>query len=151
MGDENVSALYERAVDLYVHEDQLNWTKLNNLFYVTGGLLAVLGFTLDVSDGLVPLDESEAAVLRIVSVFGMLVSIVFAVALHFGVKYLLARKAAVIRLEHRLAGIAECRVVMPQDPDDSGMQVSPTGHLLRYTPIAVTCIWVGLLVASFAA
>jgi hypothetical protein len=28
------------AIDLYKHEDLLNWSKLNNLFYVTVGLVA---------------------------------------------------------------------------------------------------------------
>ena len=34
---------YEVAVDLYKHEDNLNWQKLNNLFYITAGLAAAIG------------------------------------------------------------------------------------------------------------
>ena len=37
---------YEVAVDLYKHEDNLNWQKLNNLFYITAGLAAAMAFSL---------------------------------------------------------------------------------------------------------
>jgi hypothetical protein len=34
---------YKIAVELYKHEDNLNWTKLNHLFYINTGLWAVMG------------------------------------------------------------------------------------------------------------
>ncbi len=151
MEDDMKVHLYDRAVDLYLHEDKLNWVKLNNLFYVSGGLLAILGFTLDLEGGLFPLTSSDAVLVLAVSAGGLLTCFVFGVALHYGVKYLGTRKEAVMRLERCLTDDRNCWVVTPRSGDGGGLRTSPTSMLLRLTPYLMAVGWSSLAVLALLA
>lgn len=80
---------YKIAVDLYKHEDNLNWTKLNNLFYINAGLWAVVGLIIqfgDVENDILPIDFRFFMI--IISLIGMIISIALSVALWYGVEYM---------------------------------------------------------------
>ncbi|NLE44606.1 MAG: hypothetical protein GX620_07775 [Chloroflexi bacterium] len=143
-----VGQIYERALDLYVHEDNLNWTKLHNLLYLNGGLLAIAGFTVDFTDGLMPLSPSDRTIILGIAALGILTSLVFAIALHFGAQYLLARKAAAARLEACLTEEEDHWVVRTRTSHKSALRVSPTLWLLRATPLVFCLAWIGLMVTA---
>lgn len=84
---------YKIAVELYNHEDNLNWTKLNHLFYVNAGLWAVMGLIVrfgTTENGSVLIDPR--LIIGMVSLTGMTVSAALGVALWFGVTYMHNRK-----------------------------------------------------------
>ncbi len=77
---------YKIAVDLYKHEDLLNWSKLNNLFYVSAGLLAIIGFLL--GEETTTIQIPVIRFILVVSIIGFFMSILFWVSLLSGVFYL---------------------------------------------------------------
>jgi GNAT superfamily N-acetyltransferase len=83
------------AIDLYKHEDLLNWQKLNNFFYVTVGLVALCGISLGIKDG-----ASKSLILLLTGILGTGSAVAFSITLVTGVFYLQYRKEAVKHLEH---------------------------------------------------
>ena len=137
---------YEIAVDLYKHEDELNWKKLYNLFYVTGALLFILGF---ISESIKTFpNDIDPSILFIISLAGVLISLSFAIAIWFGVTYLMARKAKVIEIEQKLqasGGILIVGDIGKSQPQEDILRKSPTTYILKFIPIAVTIGWFLLL------
>ncbi|MFI0777879.1 GNAT family N-acetyltransferase [Streptomyces sp. NPDC021212] len=140
---------YGTAVDLYKHEDNLNWQKLNNFFYITAGIAAAIAFCLGKEGAGGTLGTALAAILAIIG-FG--VSLGFAAMLRFGRQYLLARKEAVIELEEYMAWHGGERIVnrRTSDPGSAYLKVSPTGAIMVLLPVLVSFCWVAVLVTLIA-
>ncbi|WP_039938070.1 GNAT family N-acetyltransferase [Streptomyces himastatinicus] len=140
---------YEVAVDLYKHEDNLNWQKLNNLFYITAGLAAAMAFSLGKEGAGGTLGKALAGV---ISVIGFGVSMGFSLMLRYGRQYLLARKEAVIELEEYMAWLGGERIVnrRASDPRAGYLKVSPTGLIMVLLPVLVALCWLGALTALIA-
>ncbi|WP_343041823.1 GNAT family N-acetyltransferase [Streptomyces typhae] len=137
-------AQYQIAVDLYQHEDNLNWQKLNNFFYITAGLAAATAFFLSKDGAGGALGKGLA---MIVTVIGVGVSLGFSLMLRFGNQYLLARKETVIELEEYMAWHGGDRIVSRRTggPGSAYLMVSPTGKIMTLLPILVAVCWLAIL------
>jgi predicted GNAT superfamily acetyltransferase len=138
-------AQYAISVDLYKHEDNTNWQKLNNFFYITAGLAAATGFSLD-SEG--SGGELRKGLAIIISIIGLGASVAFSQMLRFGRNYLLARKAALIELEEHMAWHGGQRIVTwhSAEPGNTYLKVSPTGIIMVFLPVLVALCWLSVLV-----
>ena len=140
---------YKHAVDLYKHEDSLNWNKLNNYFYMTTALTAAFGLVVS-AGGDKPISDASRAMLVGFCVVGILTSAGFGAALAAGVHYLHARKAAVAALEDGLVRSGGTRLITISGPNlkKGWLKKSPTRHLLRLAPLIVGVFWVGGLIVA---
>jgi predicted GNAT superfamily acetyltransferase len=141
---------YGIAVDLYKHEDLVNWNKLNNFLYITAGLAATLAFTLS-EDGA----KSEAVargIAIVITMMGFTSALTFAVMLRFGRRYLQARKSAVVDLEEYMAWQGGHRIVGRQanEPGAAWLQSSPTGLVMVLLPVLVSLCWLAVLAVLIA-
>jgi hypothetical protein len=132
---------YACAIDLYMHEDELNWKKLNNLFYITSALLFILSF---ISVGNFPYDVNPM-LLGALSAFGAIISTSFGLTLRYGVAYLLARKEKVIQIEKIMESRGGISIV-GYDRDPRIFGVSPTTKILRAIPFIFSSSWAVLFV-----
>ena len=140
---------YTIAVDLYKHEDNLNWNKLYNLFYVTLALLLILSST-SKSIETFPNDISHS-MLGVISVVGILISLSFAIVIWSGVIYLSARKKKVVKIEQKLedlGGISIVGGVGASQHEQHILKVSPTTIILKFIPFAFAFGWFILLCYS---
>jgi len=140
---------YAIAIDLYKHEDNLNWKKLYNLLYVSGALLFTLGFVSG-SIGTFP-NDINPSILGIISLVGALISLSFTITIWYGVKYLLCRKEKVKEIEQELKVFGGISIVGCDDDSQHKQDifdVSPTTIILRVIPILFTLGWFLLLCYS---
>ncbi len=134
---------YYIAVDLYRHEDILNWNKLNNFLYVSGGLMAVFAFFLKNKAEII---THVINPLIFISLLGIVVSIGFFVAIFFGVKYMQARKAKVVEIDRQLMRIGGVPIVLSQSSrygvgKFNYQNYSPTMLVIMAFPLVVVCGW----------
>ena len=143
---------YEIAVELYRHEDHLNWLKINHLLYMNAALAAILSFFLERNpETIIGLGRYEAVFY--IGVIGLLVSFAFFITIWLGTFYLQARKAAVIELEdkiHDLCGPYFVPVVRSSkvDVDATSKQwlsKSLTVYMLRALPVGFFIFWMLVL------
>jgi predicted GNAT superfamily acetyltransferase len=128
------------AVDLYKHEDFLNWQKLNNFFYISAGLLALFGLSLGLDA------QHRSTILISVGVVGILISLAFFVTLRAGVSYLQARKATVAFLERNLFDQHGSMIFYGRDVSmRKQLQRSPTTSILQIMPLIGAIGWLILL------
>lgn len=142
---------YAIAVDLYKHEDNLNWNKLYNLFYITGALLLILSF-ISKSIETFP-NDIDPLMLEVISAVGVLISLSFAIVIRSGISYLFARKEKVVEIEHELEDLGGISIVGGVDVDVSQreqhiLKVSPTTIILKIIPFAFAFGWFILLCYS---
>ncbi|WP_158675515.1 GNAT family N-acetyltransferase [Nocardia stercoris] len=137
---------YGYAVDLYKHEDTLNWSKLNNFFYISVALFTAYGVLQNTSGSRPHLH----AFLLGISGLGLLTSIGFTLTLIAGTHYLGARKHVVGALEDRLVEAGGIRVVTasPVGTDQAWLKRSPTRFVLRGIPILVGFAWLAVGIAG---
>lgn len=133
---------YDRAVDLYMHEDSLNWSKLNHFFYSTGGLLAVLSIWSTQIIGI-----QFALYLAIVSIVGIALSLLFYVALDSGVSYMQERKNSVVALEKELIKMSGVNVVTA-NPTKVKLKRAPTTKVMKAIPLFSLGIWILIFLSS---
>ncbi|MEB3966076.1 GNAT family N-acetyltransferase [Streptomyces kunmingensis] len=144
-----LQAQYGVAIDLYKHEDVLNWNKLNNFFYITAGLAAALGFTLgqraDPSSSTAGIADTLAIV---ISVIGLGSAVAFTQMLRFGRRYLGARKNAAMELEEHLSWHGGQRIVGREASmqGNGWLKQSPTGLIMMLLPALVSLCWGTMLV-----
>ncbi|WP_030683797.1 GNAT family N-acetyltransferase [Streptomyces cellulosae] len=149
---ELLQAQYMVAVDLYKHEDNTNWQKLNNFFYITAGLAAALGFTLGVEKDESAMQDLARSLALIICVIGFGCAIAFSQMLRFGRRYLSARKDAASALEEVLAWHGGQRIVA-RNADRTGnewLKQSPTGLIMVLLPVLVAVCWVAMAVVLIA-
>jgi predicted GNAT superfamily acetyltransferase len=142
-------AQYEVAVDLYKHEDDTNWNKLNNFFYITAALAAAAGFAFNDSGD----NHSFSNHLALgVAVVGFVSSLSFAEMLLWGRRYLLDRKNSVVKMERYLVWHGGQRVVgrEPSSERRDGLQQSPTGLIMIGLPLFIGMCWIALIVVVAA-
>lgn len=132
---------YDRAVDLYMHEDSLNWSKLNHFFYSTGGLLLVLSF-LTTQIGM-----QFSLYLAIVSIVGIALSLLFYIALNSGISYMQERKKSVVALEKILISMSGMNVVTA-NPTKMKLKRAPTTKAMKMIPLCSLGIWMLIFIAS---
>jgi GNAT superfamily N-acetyltransferase len=143
-------AQYTAAIRLYLHEDQNNWTKINNFFYVTAGLLAVVGLTLpELRMGASVATGGVIATLYTLFALGAITSSIFLVALRSGVTYLNARKDATIEIETRLMSVGASPVVHPRAVVDRPtlLRRSSVQRVIPWIPLFVGAAWISAAIA----
>jgi predicted GNAT superfamily acetyltransferase len=132
------------ALDLYKHEDILNWQKLNNFFYISAGLLALCGFSLNQDT------QHRRIILVSASIVGIIISLAFFIMLRAGISYLQSRKTAVAFLERNLLGQRGCTIFYGRDISmKKQLQRSPTTIVLQQIPLIGAIGWLILLLFGF--
>jgi hypothetical protein len=134
---------YQIAMDLYKHEDLLNWNKLNNFFYVTAGLLAILGFFLKGEMGK-PKEFEFYFMFAIVGFVGCVMSAAFWGVLYSGVRYMHNRKDTVMEIEQILmkhgAKDLVSNVNLPAE-ERKLFKRALTAKILRKLPLFMMLVW----------
>jgi len=153
---------YTQACELYRHEDTLNWSKFNNMIYVTAGLWAIAGFAFEYQGQADPANDLPNLVFNLTCVVGLIVAVAFTIALWSGVTYLHHRKNRVSEIETQLCKLGGCLVVesanhlkpagrtdgkpvrgwSPVEFMRSILKVSPTTWVLRLSPILLGVLWI---------
>lgn len=133
---------YNVAVDLYKHEDELNWSKMNHLFYVTGGLGALISII--VTSPILPM--ARFLLIVIISVFGIVASLLFKITISIGVDYMLKRKSTVFDLEKIIIKLNGTRVVY--SAIDKYVK-SPSSYIMKTLPMVVTLMWCLVFIACW--
>ena len=137
------------ATDLYKHEDNLNWTKLNNLFYINAGLWAILGFIIEfggVNSSSFPINLNF--IMTMVSIIGIIVSIALGIALWCGVRYMQHRKETVTFIEEKLIPYGGQNIVSSSQEileRKRFFQQSPTTLVLKSVPVLFIIVWIIVL------
>ncbi len=137
---------YERAVDLYIHEDNLNWSKLNNFFYITGGIFAIAALWPKVDSYL-----TFSVFIMVLSFLGMVSSFLFRIALGSGIDYMHARKQAVVDIEnvlHQLKGIRVVSRYYDEEFKNKRLKKSPTTKVMKNIPVILFALWALIFFAS---
>jgi len=136
---------YERAIDLYIHEDNLNWSKLNHFFYITGGLFVIASLWPDINS------MSFCGFLLVISLLGMLSSWLFSIALSSGIDYLQTRKQAVVDVERILIKNKGVRIVSTHYNEgikNKQLRKSPTTKVMKNIPLIMLIVWFMVFLAT---
>jgi L-amino acid N-acyltransferase YncA len=149
----NLIEQYSVAVNLYLHEDRTNWVKMNNFFYVTAGLLAVVGIILpEFMSGVVAAPASAKFALGSLLSLGLVSSALFFIALRSGIFYLNARKEAARKLENRIIALGGSTILGPRAMPSAPriLRRSPTTKVMVLLPLIVGLVWLsaGVLISS---
>ncbi len=143
--DEVLSAQYGAALELYMHEDNLNWNKLQNYLYITVAIAAALGFLLIQGEGrsdIPPILPITALAFTLCGI-GFLTSFAFAVALASGTIYLQVRKESLCELEDIYINRSGIRIVSAFMRRKL-LRRSPTTWTLRLTPVIGIAGWLAV-------
>ena|GEM_PF-329063 len=132
---------YKEALGLYCHEDTLRWEKLSYLFYVTTGLFAVLAFPLGSSEDPERKDELAVAV----SLFGVLISIIFGASIRFGTDCMRRRLVSARRLEHHLLQAGGSAFLYDDQFNIDRRTGSFFSSLIGLSPVSTTTRVLGIL------
>lgn len=130
---------YKTAVDLYKHEDTLNWHKLNNLFYVSAGLWAVIGFLFLGKEFPEFLISSKVTLIIIVCIIGLIKCTAFGIAIWSGVSYMYRRKCSMAAIEKLLMKHGGTQIIISPK---NAVHRSKTILMLRIVPILLALIYV---------
>lgn len=137
------------AIDLYTHEDKLNWSKVRHLLYITAGLSALLSFILK---NRVDFVEAIGNPVCLVSLFGIMISLGFFVAILFGVIYMWNRKMEVFNIESLLMKYGGVSILGFKDSSYSNRYsyktLSPTMVVLVAFPLGITIFWIFVLASA---
>jgi ribosomal protein S18 acetylase RimI-like enzyme len=137
------------AMDLYKHEDNLNWNKLNNFLYVTTACVALLALALGKSAG------ERLSLCVATCVLGMISSASFGITLWAGVTYLHTRKDAARDIESLM--LAHGCFPLLAAKSETGtrryriLSRSPTANVLRLIPLFVGLGWTACLTVALLA
>lgn len=129
---------FEKACDLYVHEEDLNWRKVSTMFYVNVGLVALMSVIIQ-TDGFWSLPVLGSMV--IVSALGGLLTWAFAASLTSGVGQVRRRKHSIMRIDQALQPKTGQLAVIDKT-------FAPTLTLLEWTPRVLIGLWTVLVVVS---
>ena len=141
---------YQIAIELYKHEDELNWKKLNHFFYITAALLGLIGLVGkgEFSESISWISPYKFTV--VVCFAGVLMSIGFSVALIYGVKYMHNRRDKAKVIEKKLLDIGGGHVLLEKDQKEQHyLKKSPTNIVLIFLPVLFTLIWgIGIVLVN---
>ncbi len=141
---------YRVAVDLYKHEDLLNWNKLQHLLYVSAGLFVAETYLLELRGGAGNgLDTSLRMLLTLVALLGLGSAWIFGNALRSGVAYLHRRKDTAACIERNmLAEEAYCVLLVQNDHGPGARGASHrslTTKMLLRVPSAIGIAWIAVI------
>ena len=131
LGDfEQLKEQYAIVQGLYVHEDNLNWTKLATFFSVTAIFIASFGFT---NWGTKLFDTVHVWLLHstLVNVAICVMSRVFAVSLRSGVHYMNVRRRSFLEIDKQISCLTGNRIITPAPS-------APTTLSLLQLPVTIS-------------
>ncbi|OGG00853.1 MAG: hypothetical protein A3F83_01355 [Candidatus Glassbacteria bacterium RIFCSPLOWO2_12_FULL_58_11] len=120
---------YEKAIQLYQHEDSLNWQKINHTLIVNGCILAALQFV-----------DQTTLIFRILAATASVAAVILLITIRNGYRYVELHKAAIDRVEQELAKCGGLPTFIASD--------KKLGHRLR-TSTAIS-IFLALLSLAWA-
>ncbi len=135
MNETNKIELYKAALELYKHEDKLNWNKVSMLLSANSLLFIGLGLV----------KESYNELKIILSSAGAIISFCFFVTIFFGVKYLQHRKEKVEVIEKEIYSDDNIRIFQN---NKKFLKVSPTTLVLISLPMIFLIFWILVLYLS---
>jgi len=150
-GTDEVAVLieqYKTAVGLYTHEDELNWKKTNNLFYLNFGLWAVVGLVLKTENFNTALIGSPQFFMKVISFNGVIMSLVLGIAVWSGIGYMQSRKYRAFDIEEELIKKGGKPVLLPASKSESFLRESRTIWMLRLLPIIFIVIWLVVFIIN---
>jgi hypothetical protein len=131
---------YQIGMDLYKHEDQLNWTKLYNFFYVNLGLLAIVGLVMKERAK----HYGPTFVVALVSVLGFITSLAFTGTIYSGLKCMHNRKDHVVKIEKELIQYGAEDIVSNvklNKKDMESLDRTLTSKILIIIPPVIAVVW----------
>lgn len=137
MSEQIMLEQYRIAIDLYKHEDLLNWKKFHSLVYANTALIGMMGVW-----KLIPSDTPGILAISL-PVLGIIVSLCFLIAARAGVKYLQARKETVAAIDKQIKSKTNQTVITLDDPV---LATSPTTKVLVILPVVLLLFWIIFLV-----
>ena len=136
---------YGHAIDLYKHEDTLNWKKLATLFYVNVLLAALVGFALlnrvELGDYI-----TSSLALMLISSTGIVASVAFGVAMISGWIFLHCRKKTAVDIERVLKKRGGVHLIVP-DGAPWPVRRAPTSYVLAVAPFFFLVVWTVVLIS----
>ena len=134
---------YCNVVDLYKHEDDLNWRKLSHLFYVNASIWIVIGFIIQYTPYNWFFINNEHFLYNLLSVIGIIICTVFGVAIWNGLVCLKTRKAQMRDIEEAFFNDNDALLLFSKTNKHNNMKnIVPTSYVLIGAPIAIIVIWV---------
>ncbi|MEW6042126.1 MAG: hypothetical protein AB1633_11460 [Elusimicrobiota bacterium] len=100
---------YRCAIDLYKHEDLVNWNKISNLLYVNTGLCAAFGWLMSIKN------NAFRYVAPLLALSGVIVCFVFFISLLNGKTYIDLRKRNVSTIESHIGKIVELELLFSDE------------------------------------
>lgn len=129
---------YKVAIDLYKHEDELNWSKMNHLFYVTVGMMVVLTFIYDSLENIV-----LSVGMLLLSFIAIAIAYLFHGSIKSGIKYLQRHKRSVYEIEDLLYIETGRRVVSTKfEKEYNNFQKSYSSRTMFFIPRLLIAVWV---------
>lgn len=154
--NQNIELLKEQfaqALDLYKHEDNLNWSKINHLLYINTGLLGIYGFLFDKQNLLS--GEKLSWMISFIPIMGIVISVSFGIAIFAGISYLKQRKEQAALIETEIKGITGHHILYGKQEDgkkklrkklkEKNMKRSATQKVLLFIPTILAALWVFVL------
>jgi len=131
---------YAKAHELYIHEDNLCWTKINHLVILNSGFFAAWGFLV------LSVDNTQRH-LRALAVglcaFAFLINALLGAMLICGAYYLSKRKERCIYYESKIIKNAKDRIHTGRVKSNS-----LTLRIMYLTPALLCIVWIGILLLS---
>ncbi|MFW5841657.1 MAG: N-acetyltransferase family protein [Bacillota bacterium] len=135
---------YQTAKELYMHEDTLTWSKVNHLFYVTASLGAAIVIAANINT-----HNALYIGMLIVSIIGILASILFNIAIRSGLIYMQSRKAALERIEAHLKRHGGTEVLyIKTNKNMRRLSRSYTEYVLKALPLTLIAVWISVFIIS---
>ncbi|RTE86949.1 MULTISPECIES: GNAT family N-acetyltransferase [Gammaproteobacteria] len=144
-GSEALTQLVEKsqtAADLYMHEDNLNWTKLGMLVTFMTALLTAFAILIERD-----MESTDPWMVSILIIFGLVINLMFYNKIKSGLAYLDFHKANVRAFDQ-----SQCNLDphMPRILHHGAEKTSATAKLLQFVPILSLGLWSVCSIMLFA-
>jgi len=136
---------YDNAMEMYRHEDNLNWTKINHLLVINTALIGFLGLVIANIGKITTENLIIAFIIILFSIFGITANILFYIAIKSGILYLQNRKEQTATIERIIKNMGGVEIVGSKQRDDKRFIRSNTITVMSIIPIVLIIIWVLLM------
>lgn len=144
-GSEALTQLVEKSqavTDLYMHEDNLNWTKLGMLVTFMTAILTAFAILIERD-----MESTDPWMVAILIIFGVVINGMFYSKIKSGLAYLDFHKANVRMFDQRQCNLDPH---MPRILHDGAEKTSATAQLLKFIPLLSLGLWGVCSVMLFA-
>lgn len=128
---------FKAGLELYKHEDRLNWQKINLLIYSNSLLFAAIALAKDNI-----YSKENIAPFFVLATIGLAISICFGISIKYGVHYLKHRKEKLAKLEEYFERETQVKIF---EKTDKNIDLSPSMKVLTTVPMIFCALWGALL------